>query len=311
MQELVISIVFVVTVLFAAAAVYSKLLISYMQNTFHLLFYHIIFNFLIILGLFLAFFSGGNNFPDVILACDVIIIMISGGLTFAGIITLYQGFKEGNASIGGIFVSSRIIVSIPLAFFFLQEFFPPITYFWIVLILVGVLMVSWEKGILVTDVLLLRGKGVIWFLLTIVFWGVGNTVVGTLNNRFPIMGLMLIRLSFILFLMLTTYTFLNQRLGDGRPLPRSPRLMGWIFGYVLILAVADIGFIFALGESVTLSEAISALEGLFIFLMVLFMSFHPALRRGLDEPLDRQTLVVRFIGIIIATFGTIGIVFGT
>ena len=74
--------------------------------------------------------------------------------------------------------------------------------------------------------------------------------------------------------------------------------------------LADLGFLFILGDSVTLSESVSTLEGLFVFVMVVFFSKHSRLRKGLNEPMDRRTLTIRFIGIIIATFGSIGIVLG-
>ena len=44
--------------------------------------------------------------------------------------------------------------------------------------------------------------------------------------------------------------------------------------------------------------------------MVVIFSRHPRLKEGLNEPMDRNTLTIRFIGVIIATFGSFGIVLG-
>ena len=59
-----------------------------------------------------------------------------------GYISLLKGFDEGNVSVGGIILSSRVVLSVPLAVFILSESYEMEVYIAIVISIFGVMIYS-------------------------------------------------------------------------------------------------------------------------------------------------------------------------
>ncbi|MFX0124323.1 MAG: hypothetical protein ACFFAE_11845, partial [Candidatus Hodarchaeota archaeon] len=105
---------------------------------------------------------------------------------------------------------------------------------------------------------------------------------------------------------------LNRKIGDQRPLTetvRKPKLVLQAIFYVILIMIADITITLAIGESLTITEAITALEGLFVFIFMVLIAQNNTLKNALQEPFDKKTLTVRFLGVIIATVGIISFIY--
>ena len=268
--------------------------------------YQFTINLIVVIVVFLALAFLGTDFGNLFDIQDVLILIISSALIFAGVITFYYGLNIGNVSVATVVLSSRVLFVIPLGLLFLHEFYPSITYFWIVVIVIGILFVSWEKDLPLKDVFML--KGTIYYILTNIFWAVANSLITFLHSEIHFVAIILIRLWVLTFLIFILSTKLNSSLKYS-PLPKKfdKTLALLTFFLVIVLFMGDLGFIYSLGSSLTISEAVGALQGLFVFILVLLLSNIPFFKNGLKEPLDKKTLTVRVLGIVLATLGTIEI----
>jgi hypothetical protein len=110
-------------------------------------------------------------------------------------------------------------------------------------------------------------------------------------------------------LIIILYPSLNSFIGDGEKIHFSFRHMIFVFLFVLIATVGDAASIVALGESVTVAEAIGAFQGVIIFIIVLILSKNIKFKEIFSEPLGKKTLIIRSSGIIIATFAIVLLTF--
>jgi drug/metabolite transporter (DMT)-like permease len=230
---------------------------------------------------------------------NVILIILSTTFLFFGVVSLYYGLKVGNVSVGGLILSSRVLVSIFLAIAILGENFPFIIYFWILIIFLGIIFTSWQENLSLIEGI--KDSGSIYFFITIIFWGFAFTIIGAINNEVFIITFLLIRLFVMCLLIIFLYPFLNSYIGDSGKIHFSFRYVFFIFLFVLVATVGDAASIIALGESVTVAEAIGAFQGVIIFIFVLILSKNIKLKEIFGEPLGKKTLLVRSSGIIIAT----------
>ena len=185
-------------------------------------------------------------------------------------------------------------------------------YLFILIVFGSVLMVSWEKELPMKEILLFKSSGASWFLLSVIFFSTGNVFIRLLHNQVNILTQLVLRLTFLLFANLLFYPLLNRRIGDNRPLKetiRNPKLLIQVFIFVSLILIADFATSLAIGESLTITETIGALEGIFIFIMLMVVLQNKNLRNILQEPFDRKTIIIRFLGVILATLGIIGFIF--
>jgi len=114
----IISITIISTFIFAFSSVYGKFLIKETGYSYHFILIQFVITFIIL--------SGINGFLIVNRNIEIIqyfnqkvllIVILSSLFAFLGFVALFKGFEVGDVSVGGVFLSSRVFVSIPLAFF--------------------------------------------------------------------------------------------------------------------------------------------------------------------------------------------------
>lgn len=294
------------TLCYAIGAVYSKMFMEYIQNPVLLMIYQFTINLIVVFIVFVVLFILGTDFSTLFNLEDFVILTISSILIFLGVVTFYYGLNIGNVSVATVVLSSRVLFVIPLGILFLNEIYSTAIYFWIIIIVIGIILVSWQKGLPIKDVFLL--KGTIYYILTNIFWAVANSLITFLHNDVHFVAIILLRLIVLTSLIFIFAPKLNTSF-NYKPLDKkfNKKFAILSFFLVLILFLGDLQYIYALGESVTITEAIGSLQGLFAFIIVLGLSWFPFFKNGLKEPLDKYTLVVRILGMVLATIGTLAI----
>ena len=272
-----------------------------MKNPMNLLLIQMVINFILIFVIYIILSVLGLYPVEIINLEQYLYIIISTIFLFFGIITLYYGFKVGNVSVGGLILSSRVFVSVILAIVFLNELFPSNIYFWFIFIFLGIILTSWQEEL--SFIKGIKSSGTIYFLLTIFFWGFANVIIGAVNNEVFVITFLLIRLITLNFLTIILYPKFKSILGADLPLELNFKSLILVSIFVLIATIGDAAYIVALGDSVTITEAIGVFQGAIVFVFVLFLSQNPFLKSIYNEPLEKRTLMVRFLGIVIATIG--------
>ncbi|MFX1536746.1 MAG: EamA family transporter [Promethearchaeota archaeon] len=304
---------FIGTIVTSISFVYSKIVLAQIKNPIHMLFLQIVINYVLLLIIYFpSLLLFGLEINENLTITNVFIIFCSAMVIFTGLVAFFTGLQKGNVSAGGVIVSSRVIVSVLLAWLFLNEYFPFSSYLFILIVFIGVLMVTWQKELRLKDILLLKSGGSGWFLLAVVLFATGNAFIRLLNNQINVITQLVFRLTFLLMATLFFYPILNKKIGDRRPLKVTvgvPKLVLQATIYVILIMIADIATTAAIGESLTITETILALEGFFVFILIVLIAQNKTLRDVLQEPFDRKTLAIRFLGVITTTFGIICFIF--
>lgn len=294
------------TFCYAIDGVSTKLLMQYIKNPITLMFYQFSLNLFIVFFTFLFLLFTGTNFNSMWNLENLIILIISAILIFSGVVSIYYGLNIGNVSVATVVLSSRVLFVIPIGFLFLGEIYPSMTYLWIGVIVLGVLFVSWEENFSLKDVL--SFKGTYYYLLANVFFAIANSLIRLLDNKVSFVAIVLIRLIVLTSLIELFGSFLNNKFSYPKINKNlSSRFVIIIFLQILIIFIGDLSYIYSLGESVTITEAIGSLQSLFVFIMILLLSKVEHVKANLNEKLDHKTLSVRIFGMLLATIGTIGI----
>ncbi|MFX0183179.1 MAG: EamA family transporter [Candidatus Hodarchaeota archaeon] len=313
MDSIFILLAFIGTIVISISFVYGKLVLVQIKNPVHMLFLQISINYILLLIIYLpSLLVFGSELNANLSISNIFIISCSAMAIFAGLVTFFIGLHEGNVSAGGVIVSSRVIASILLAWLFLNERFPINSYLFILVVFIGVLMVSWQKELRLEEIFLFRSSGSGWFIVAVIFFAIGNAFIRLLSNQINILTQLIFRLTFLLIATLIAYPLLNRKIGDKRPLKetvRNPKLVLQAIIYVALILIADIVITLAIGESLTITEAITALEGLFVFMFMILIANNKTLQKALQEPFDKKTLTVRFLGVVIATIGIISFIY--
>jgi len=303
-----VGLAFSATFLLSTSLVLGKIVFMDIKNPIHALVFQLTLHFSILVILSLAALILGYPMVKNLTLTNVSFIVLSAALFFLGLVSMYLGILKGKVSAGGIIMSSRVILSSLLAYIFLNEHFHLQAYLWIALVVVGVMLVSWEPELKIKEILVGENAGSLYYFGTIVCFAIGNSFIRLLNNQIFLVTHLLLRLGVMLILALVTYPYLNKILGNNKSLVKLvSRRENFIklSVYALLIIISDFGMTTALGESLTVTETIAALEGLFVFLIMLMFSLLPTYRESLAENLERKTLVMKSIGVILATWGII------
>ena len=182
--------------LYSLSSVLSKFIIENLKFSYHfLILQSIIGCFVLIILLFFEILSG-LNISTVFNSYFFLLIVFSGIFTFIGTVTLFKGIEVGNVSASGVILSSRAFISIPLAIIFFNEIYPVTIYIGIIVILIGSILASWAKDLSIFEALTLKGSGGRWFILTDIFWALGNAFIRDINNDIPV--IIIITLSYVI-----------------------------------------------------------------------------------------------------------------
>jgi drug/metabolite transporter (DMT)-like permease len=290
---------------FAITSIISKYLIP-VVGPFHFLAYQLYMGFILLILISIYEIFTGFQIEKILNFEIILLIFFNAIFTFLGYTTLMIGFNKGNASVGGIILSSRIFASIPLGFLIIGERYPDVTYFFIIMTLFGSILVSWERDLKLIKLFTLQAPGIRYFLATALFWGIANVLIRKLGGELPPFIFLTIRQAIMILCMLVLLKVGKKKL-DLRRAPINVRLLRQIFVYVSILLAAQALFVYSLGVSLTITEGIGIAEGTFtlLFSIVIARFIDNSL---LKEPLDKQSLLVRLAGTLLAATGTFGII---
>ncbi len=292
-------------VIFSVTSVYTKFLIPQLGGPYKFLATQ-----LTIGGVFttaILLFSGDTIPQDLLHSQSVQLeFLISSLFAFFGFLTLMQGFAKGNASVGGIFISSRLIISIPTAFIFLGEKFPPYIYLFIFVTFIGAIIVSWDESLSLGDVLFFRAKGVKWFLMTMIFWALSNVFIRKLSPSLSTVQFIAYRQLVMIALVWIFWVKFHAYFDPEDKKVTLTKVRNVVL-YLLMTLTAQFLFVYALQQSLTLSEGIGVFEGVSTFLVsLLFAKFYG--NEVLQEQLSKRGLIIRSVGVVLATSGTLLII---
>lgn len=309
MDPFYIILAFISIFILSLSLVYSKFVLVEFGNPIHMLLLQVLINFIAAIGIYLVLLFTDINLNENLNLENTLRIFLSSFFIFLALITLYVGLHKGNASVGGVILSSRVILSVLFALIFLntEENFPFTSYLWIIIVIIGVVLSTWEKDLSYKDLINGRKTGAIYFIFAIVFMALANTIIRLLDNEVFVATHILIRLFFLSIFVIAFYPFLNRVLGENKSLydNLSTGKIKSVTFYTILIVIGDFGFTSALSNSLTISETIGALEGVFAFIIILTLSLNKKYKSILNETLDKKTLLSKILGIIIAVVGII------
>jgi drug/metabolite transporter (DMT)-like permease len=291
---------------FAISSIFGKYLINQCGGPLNFLIYQLIIAFPILLVISYFEYWKDSSLADLMTVRLFVVFFLLSLFAFVGYISLLKGFDEGNVSVGGIILSARVVLSIPLAIFVLSESYDVEVYIAIIVSILGAIIVSWDKSLDLTALFSLKAAGIRWYILTTITWTLSNFMISYYLDDIPTFTVITIRQMFMI-LFASMYYFSNyQGFSDSR-VPLNWDLLKKIIVYVLVIIMAQGGFVYGLSIKLGVSEAIGVAEGPFTLMYTLLIArfFDNSV---LQEPLDKRSVSVRLMGALISVIGTLGVV---
>ncbi len=309
MVDLTVIAVLISITLFAFTTLLTKYVIAGAGGPYKFLTIQLSMGLVVMAILFLIFFKDELIDPDIFRTDVLTKFLLACVFGFLGFVFLLVGLDKGNASVGGIFISSRVIVNIPLAYIFLNERYQYSIYLFILLTFIGALIVSWSAELSVLDVILLRGKGTKYFLITMLFWGLGNIFVTSIGTVISPFHFLVYRQFVFVMAVWLFYPLLRRKLDHESPhLDRA--FFKKVLLYIALTLVAQILFLFSLQQSLTITEGLGVLEGVITFIVTVLFA-HYVDNSILGEALSRKEMIVKIGGVILSITGTMLVIFST
>lgn len=233
---------------------------------------------------------------------QLLLIFLATLFGFLGYLSYMAGLNKGTASLGGVILSSRVFISIPIALILFNETYISSIYFSILLALIGSIIVSWDDKQSIGSIIKFRAPGIRYFFAAAFLWVFQNLIIRDLNNSIDLLLFLTIRMGFFfLFSTIFIYFYLNYT-NNSFSLPKRRTISGIILYGVLSL-IAQLGLVYALGENLLITETIGAFEGTLTFIFaILFANFIK--NDFLNEPLSSKIILTRFFGVILSFIGT-------
>jgi drug/metabolite transporter (DMT)-like permease len=247
---------------------------------------------------------------EILLELDIwLIILLTSIFALMGYIAILLGFEKGKASVGGVVLSSRAFASIPLGYIFLDERYPVIVYLFIFVTLVGGITVSWDATLNVGEVVRLKAPGMKYYVIAAICWACANVLISMLDGEIPPFMFLLIRQVIMLSLALLFYRVASRNF-DSMNHAIDFMKVRRVLVYVFILISAQALFIYSLGKSLTVTEGIGVAEGAVTFIFSIVVAYLID-NSVLQEPIDRRSILLRTMGVFLATIGTLGVIYYT
>ncbi|MHA2247626.1 MAG: EamA family transporter [Candidatus Hodarchaeales archaeon] len=307
-MEIVIYYSLIASFAFSFGTILSKVALSSIKNRDVALFYQLFINFLFIVALFLGI-QLIEPFPFSELTFNDYFILIGSAIfVYIALLFSYLGLERGNVSVGKVVSSTRVGFSIIFAYILLVEVYSPDIYIMILIMLIGVISISWHQELKLKDFITLKGGGIIWFIIAAFFMALSNYLLSSLQNTIVVHVIMLFRLTTLFSISLIHTSWLKFYTKRDMNLKIDRRILGYIIIYVISYIVGDFFLITAFGISLTISEAIMTTQAIITFILILALSQFKSLKDLIAEPLDKKTLLIRFIGIIIAVLATLSLI---
>lgn len=307
MVELFVFMALISISLFAISSIISKYIIPTIGGPYRFLLVEMVIGLFFLILFFIYEVINGFDLNKVNNSNILLLITLNAIFTFFGYLCLMIGLSKGNASVGGIVLSSRVFASIPIAFIVIGEKYPVGTYIFIIASLVGAISASWEAGMHFSDLIKLRSPGMRYFVVTAICWGVANVFIRKLGTELPPFIFLTLRQIIMTIIAISLFKYGGKHF-ENEIIVLNKKILSHVLVYVLILLMAQWLFVYSLGRSLTISEGIGVAEGALTFLFsIIFAKFID--NSVLNEPLDKNSLLVRVSGTIIAGIGTVGIIF--
>ena len=233
---------------------------------------------------------------------QLLLIFLATLFGFLGYLSYMAGLNKGTASLGGVILSSRVFISIPIALILFNETYISSIYFSILLALIGSIIVSWDDKQSIGSIIKLKAPGIRYFFAAAFLWVFQNLIIRDLNNSIDLLLFLTIRMGFFFpFSTIFIYFYLNYT-NNSFSFPKRKTISGIILYGVLSL-IAQLGLVYALGENLLITETIGAFEGTLTFVFaILFANFIK--NDFLNEPLSSKIILTRFFGVILSFIGT-------
>ena len=233
---------------------------------------------------------------------QLLLIFLATLFGFLGYLSYMAGLNKGTASLGGVILSSRVFISIPIALILFNETYISSIYFSILLALIGSIIVSWDDKQSIGSIIKLKAPGIRYFFAAAFLWVFQNLIIRDLNNSIDLLLFLTIRMGFFfLFSTIFIYFYLNYT-NNSFSFPKRKTISGIIL-YGLLSLIAQLGLVYALGENLLITETIGAFEGTLTFVFaILFANFIK--NDFLNEPLSSKIILTRFFGVILSFIGT-------
>lgn len=279
---------FLAATFFALSLVFNKFVSKHkIEDKNSLMIYFMVASFVFSLVLF-PFTS--HTFPNFSVLSN---IFIATSTFLVGYYLFFIGINDTDASVvAPLFQLQAVIVAV-LAYLFLDERFSSTNYFWIGLIVLGVVLVSLDEK---ANIKSFFKKGVIFILLMQLLHGISNLFVG-----FSLQNVNFIDMLFWEYVIIGIYAIPFYIL--TKPKINYPTKSIFHFGIATYLSSIGALFLFkAFEQNLTISSTISLMSSPIVFIIsVIASKFKP-------ELLEHHTLkiyLIRAIGVVIILFSVI------
>lgn len=297
---------FISVIFFGLGSILIKYIIPEVNGSIQFLSLQLPLSFLLILPIFLIFESWNSSSYWGNVLEYLPLIFAASMLSFIGFLLMNVGLEHGNASVGSVILSSRVFFSVPLAILIVGETYPPLTYVFILIALIGAITVSWREELSLKAMLLFQAKGIRWFFGTALFWAIANLIVRQIGDSVSVLTFIFIRGTILLFASFITYRIYRRYRGI-KPISYQRKTAGKLALYLVSNLAAQFMFIFALGVSLTITEAIGTGEGVVTLIGSIILAKYVD-NKILDEPTTGSSITIRIVGAIFAITGTLGVV---
>ena len=289
-------------IIFSLIAILLKYIIPEAGGGFQFLALNFItlFFFYVVIHIFYSLFT--QSIPDPS-SYQILLIFFASIFGFLGSVTYIKGLEQGKASVGGVVLSSRVFIVVPLGYFLIGEEYPIFIYIFILIAFIGSVLVSWQEGLSIIEIITFQSSGMRYFLGTAIFWSLQNLIIRELNNTVFILTLLTIRGVFYLIFTVVGYlTLIKTNKITHILLPKG--YMPKLFLYGLLSVAAQLGLDYAIGENLSITETIAVFEGaltfIFTYLFAIFVS-----NEVLSEHVKGRVLLIRFVGVVLSVVGTV------
>lgn len=290
--------------MFSIGSIIVKYQIPATKSPYHFLILQLTMSFILFLGIYLVDSQIHDPELQSIQGNNLLLFLSASFFSFFGYMTFIIGLEEGKASVGAIFLSSRVFLSVPLAVIIIGEIYPPATYLLILIALIGAIVVSWEEQLSIYQIFTLQAKGTRYFVLTTLFWSLANFSIRLLDGAIPLITFLTARL--LIFVILAFLIFFLRY----RSFPKfvwTRFLISGMTAYVLLIGFGQLLFVYAVSLNLGVTETVGIFEGTLTFIFsVVFAKIVG--NSVLKEPLQPKILALRTFGVLLAIVGTLGTV---
>lgn len=219
----------------------------------------------------------------------LVLLAILSLIGYAGLVSFYQGLKQGNASVVGTIAASFTSVVVLLSVVFLKDVLSVKQLISILVIFTGVLLTSLEnKKFIISD--FISGKGVVYAFVAMISWGIYFTFIKLAVNKIGWFWPAYITSAFAI-LYTAIYLKVKKIKIDYKAARKSalPIILN-----AALLATAEMSYNFAISKGQT--SLVAPIAGAYptLFVVLAFIVFKDAIKRH-----QISGIIMTLIGIVL------------